>query len=242
MRVSFNMNNIITNKAHNFRDLKDKKFNRLKVIKEYGKNNQNEWVWECKCDCGNIEPVYVRGSALTTGTTKSCGCLRREKTSNMFKKHNMSNSKIYKAWCHIKERCYNNNICNYNDYGGRGITVCDRWLESFENFRDDMYKSYLDHVEEYGKKNTSIDRIDVDGNYCKDNCRWATNSEQMNNRRDLPSQKLFKAISPEGVEYIDNNCSKFSKVHNLNCSHMNKCINKRIGHNSHKGWRFELLI
>ena len=82
----------------------------------------------------------------------------------------------------MNDRCYNSNKENYSRYGGRGITVCDRWRTSFENFYEDMGKSYEEHVDEYGEKDTSIDRINVDENYCKENCHWSTRSEQQLNK------------------------------------------------------------
>ena len=97
--------------------------------------------------------------------------------------HNMSYTRFYKIWQSMKIRCYNKKAINYCDYGARGISICKEWLESFENFRDDMYEKYLEHCKDFGEKDTSIDRIDVDGNYELNNCRWATTEEQNYNQR-----------------------------------------------------------
>jgi len=95
--------------------------------------------------------------------------------------HGMRKTIFYSKWAGMKRRCFNKNEEKYPIYGGRGITVCKRWLK-FENFRDDMYKPYLKHVEQYGKKQTSIERIDNDDNYKPSNCKWATQTIQQNNR------------------------------------------------------------
>lgn len=96
--------------------------------------------------------------------------------------YKIKNKKLYTKWANMKERCENFKAINYCDYGGRGIKVCDRW-QIYENFENDMLESYLKHVEEYGEKDTTLDRIDVNDNYYLANCRWVTNKEQANNRR-----------------------------------------------------------
>ena len=156
-------------------DLKDKVFTYLTVLYENGRKNKKV-VWRCRCKCGN--EVDVISTDLTFWKTKSCGCRKLEKQTH----HNMHKTKFYSVWRHMKQRCTNIRKHNYKWYGGRGIKYDSTW-EEFENFRDDLYESYLDHVKEYGEHNTSLDRIDVNGNYCKENCRWATLYEQSNNKR-----------------------------------------------------------
>lgn len=130
--------------------------------------------WQCICDCNQYCVVYSYD--LKSGHTKSCGCLRREKTGEKRRTHGLSN-KIpeYGTWKEIKKRCYNPKHQDYHNYGARGIAVCNRWLNSFEMFYADMgSKPSPSH---------SIDRINVDGNYEPSNCRWATPKEQRNNQR-----------------------------------------------------------
>lgn len=113
--------------------------------------------------------------------------------------------KLYRVWHSMKQRCLNKNNPNYNDYGGRGITVSDSWLK-YKNFEDDMYESYVDKIFDYSKnyfdtknnkKNVSLDRVNNNGNYCKENCRWATAKEQNNNRRLNSRSKLIKIGNKE---------------------------------------------
>ena len=157
-----------------------KKFGRLRVVAEAPNGKKNHARWLCVCDCGKETTVYARG--LRKGTTKSCNCLQRELSSIQSKARSTTHghashsnrSREYNTWSTMKTRCLNKNYPKYNNHGGRGITICDRWRHSFENFLADMGPR---------PKNTSIDRIDVNGNYEPGNCRWATPLQQRHNQR-----------------------------------------------------------
>jgi len=161
------------------KDITNQIFGRLTVIRLLDERSYGHTVWECQCECGKLTTVY-RGH-LISGATKSCGCLRNEMSKKRLSKHNMEGIRFYRIWHNIKTRCLNPKYNCYHRYGGRGITVCDKWLD-FINFRDDMYNSYLEHVKKFGIKQTSIDRINNDGNYELSNCRWATIIEQSMNK------------------------------------------------------------
>jgi hypothetical protein len=161
-------------------DLTDKKFGRLYVKKRAGTNSSKKPLWECECDCGNVKNII--GAALVNGTTQSCGCLRKEVTSQRSKTHGMRKTRIYETWYAMKKRCQNEGNISYPYYGGRGIRVCEKW-ETFSGFIEDMYAAYLDHVEQYGEKQTTLDRIDSNKDYDPENTRWATYTTQSRNTR-----------------------------------------------------------
>jgi hypothetical protein len=157
-------------------DLTNQVFGRLTVI-ERAENNQNHPRWLCRCTCGNEKVIL--GFHLRSGTTKSCGCLSVEKTVARTTVHGhkrkCATSGIYRTWASIITRCTNPNIPHYHLYGGRGITVCDRWKQSFESFLED--------VGERPSPDHSIDRIDNNRGYEPGNVRWATRTEQGRNKR-----------------------------------------------------------
>lgn len=156
-----------------FRDLTGQRFGRLIAIKLDGHDKRGLSRWFCKCDCG-VEKTIVM-SHLVRGLTTSCGCYNREKTIRDNLTHNMTHTRIYLIWAGMKQRCLNSNTLHFKDYGGRGITICDKWLR-FEGFYQDMNGTYDDLL--------TIDRINSNGNYEKSNCTWSTKLVQANNKRN----------------------------------------------------------
>jgi hypothetical protein len=150
--------------AHNFIDLTGQRFGHLVVIKEAERNKDNRVMWKCKCDCGNI--TIVMRSNLRGGASKSCGCLRG-RASKHGACRNRKETRLYRVWGCMKERCHNPNKDNYHSYGGRGISVCAEWYNDFIAFK----KWAVAH--NY-KDNLQIDRKNNDGNYEPSNCRFVT--------------------------------------------------------------------
>lgn len=150
------------------------------------------------CECGNEFVSQI--DSVKRGSTKSCGCLAdtiRKINGRKRKTHGMSKTAVYQKWSNMKLRCYDKSNPSYEKYGARGITVCDRWLESFENFYEDLGK--------YHSENLELDRIDVNGNYCPENCRWATEQVQSWNKRIYGNNSTGSA----GVTVSSRNSNKF---------------------------------
>lgn len=148
-------------------DLVGVKFSRLTVISRGVSSTRGDARWDCRCECGNTK--LVAGNHLRNKAIVSCGCYREDAK----KTHGRHRSATYTAWGNMVQRCSNPNNGGYKDYGGRGIAVCDRWY-SFENFYSDMGDA------EYS---LTLERVDNDLGYCKDNCKWATPTEQALNKR-----------------------------------------------------------
>ena len=174
-------------------DLMGKTFGRLTVLSRVENNKHRRSRWLCKCSCGKT--TIVNGTSLKNGNTRSCGCLQKELAKKLLKerntKHGKTNTRLFRTWLGMKARCLNSRDKNFPQYGGRGITVCDEWLDKengFQNFYEwAMANGYRDDL--------SIDRIDNDKGYCPDNCRWSSPQTQSENRR------CVKAISIDGTEY-----------------------------------------
>ncbi len=155
------------------KDITGQKFSRLTAIRFTGESKSSGRVWECVCDCGNTVEVPI--GKLNSGHTKSCGCQKIESTIKRSTKHGYAKrghqNKAWSIWAGMRKRCFNPKSVGYDNYGGRGITICERW-EKFENFIEDMGECPEDY---------SIERIDVNKGYEPNNCKWIPLNEQSKN-------------------------------------------------------------
>lgn len=178
-------------------DLTGQVFGRLTVLEYAGYKRGKSYMWRCRCECG--AEVVRNSSDMRRGHTTSCGCYAKQRASETQTKHGLSRSSTFTVWVNMRMRCTNPNDASYEHYGGRGIKVCDRWMHSFENFLADM-----------GQRPgaLTLDRKDPNGNYEPDNCRWATPTDQIRNRRTTKriayngkEQTLMEWSEEVGVEY-----------------------------------------
>jgi hypothetical protein len=155
------------------KDITGQRFGRLVVLRREGKNISEQATWRCLCDCG--KETVVAGITLRKKIVVSCGCYHAEVTKKLFTTHGHSQTGIYRSYKEMVRRCTKPGHIEWATYGGRGIKVCERWMV-LENFIADMMATW--------KEGLSIDRINPDGDYCPENCRWATSIEQNNNKRN----------------------------------------------------------
>lgn len=168
-------------------DLTGKRFSRLQVIcfDHYTLyRNKKVKYWKCLCDCGNY--VIREQRCLISGKTKSCGCYQLECFKEIVQKHGKSQTHIYKVYYAMKKRCTNKNDERYMSYGGRGISICNEWLgeDGFINFYNWSMNNGYTYNNENKRNKISLDRINNNGNYCPENCRWTDNITQSNNKRN----------------------------------------------------------
>lgn len=151
-------------------DISERKFGRWTVVSFSHKVEKNKY-WICQCDCGRRKTINY--SNLKSGASSSCGCLHKERARAASVTHGLSKHPAYKSWQHAKHRCFNKDDQHWDRYGGRGITMCPEWANSFESFWKDMGGTYKDGL--------TLERINFNGHYEPGNCKWATMSEQLRN-------------------------------------------------------------
>ena len=204
------------------KDLTGKKFGRLTAIQYTGKTTEHghNAIWLCKCDCGNF--VEVSSGNLQTPKFHSCGCYVKERMSKLNYKHGGKKERLYMVWTAMKRRCYDPSFTEYENYGGRGIAVCDTFLD-YSQFREWALANGYDQNAD--KQMCTLDRVDVNGNYTPTNCRWVPSQIQQNNRRN----NIVATYNGE-----THTLAEWNRIKNFPCD----TIGKRI----RAGWTFEKAI
>jgi len=180
------------------KDISGQRYGRLVALSISHRKGYRTY-WLCQCDCGNTTNVYL--GKLTTGSTKSCGCLKIEVQQNGSITHGMAGTKVYNTWARMKARCYDKNNPKYNEWGGRGVTICDEWLHDFETF--------YEYVGNEPSKSHQIDRINNNKNYEPGNVHWVTGTENARNKRNSKwwfvdgvwYESVYHAAEVLGIKY-----------------------------------------
>ena len=198
-------------------DIKGKRFGRYTVIRFVGNDKHGCALWECKCDCGTVKNVL--GISLRKGDIVSCGCYHKEEVAKRKTTHGLSKARIRNIWNHIKQRCTNPHDTAFKYYGGKGITICDEWLNDFMSFYEwSMANGYTDEL--------TIDRIDTNKGYNPSNCRWVSRMVQQNNRN---AAHLFTVNGKTG------SIAELCRIYNQN----HETVRNRV---LKKGWDIETAL
>jgi hypothetical protein len=178
----------------NLKDLTGMTFGRLTVIKYAGVNKHQKRLWLCSCSCGEVTILPTYHLTRKVEPVRSCGCLGREILRKRSTKHGQRHNRIYYVWQNMRRRCYDDTLPQYKDYGGRGIKVCSEW---------DDFNNFWKWAEKSGYSNElTIDRIDVNGNYCPENCRWVGRKKQSNNKRNN-DYLTYKGVTKTRQEWAE---------------------------------------
>jgi hypothetical protein len=201
------------------------------------RNGKKRTFYNCVCDCGETLVRERAGLVSSKSKVKSCGCYKKASLSKIRFKHGLTDTRIHRIWQQMRSRINRKSHKKYKHYGGRGIRYAPEW-DVFENFYRDMNESYLVHLEKYGEKDTTLDRIDPDGDYTKENCKWSTIEEQNNNKRI--SYKRFKATNIKtGEETIETSRVAFAKKVGISDKHIGSVLNGN--RKSSQGFTFEYI-
>ena len=213
-------------------NMEGKVFGKLTVLGEYkyvgGKRKRIHWL--CRCECNGNEK-YIDGTSLRLGHTTSCGCIT--------KTHGLSEIKLYSVFHNMKDRCYNSESRPYKNYGARGISICDEWMDI-----DNGFIKFYDWALNNGyKEGLTIDRVENDGNYEPNNCQWITLAENTakSNKVSLRhvSKKEAWGLSPEGIRYTFYNSNQFGREHDLIGSGIQTVLRKE--RHTYKNWKFGFI-